>query len=408
MVLSTLLFLAFLSLFPNLWMYPFKNEESLRVIVAFEMAWSANVFQPTLLGEFYYNKPPLFNWLILLYSHLIPWSEMTVRAVSLTALTLSTIVVFLFARGLLQSVEKSLLASLIFLTFGNVFFFYGYLGEIDITLTFFVSLMFLLLHRYHVEGRGYLIITAGLVCGFAFLLKGFPAYAFFFISLVALALYKKEIRFLFSRYAVLSYFLSLFLPLLWVVNTHDPVLYIQTLFNESFSRVSSEDFNRLRHALFFLLLTIKDTLPWSLVFLLSVYLLKRSNSLNFPKELHFPTLLFVLNYIPYMLSNSAGRYILPLYPLLAVIFTYYIGNVGYIRFRRFIYLLVLLIVLLRALYGTFFFPFYANRENSPKRIAQDIYAIVQDKPVACDCIQHKSVCLYLGIFKGAPLKTSRL
>lgn len=130
--------LALFSLVPNLSKYPFKNEESLRTIVAFEMWHSKSYFQPTLLGELYFNKPPLFNWLIMAYSHIFPWSEITARAVSLTFLFLTIFAVGLFSYNLFKKVNLSLLSSLIFLTFGNVLFFYGYLAEIDITFTFFV------------------------------------------------------------------------------------------------------------------------------------------------------------------------------------------------------------------------------------------------------------------------------
>ena len=102
MNITLLIVLALLSLMPNLSKYPFKGEESLRTIVAFEMWYSKSYFQPTFLGEPYFNKPPLFNWLIIAYSHTFPWSEITGRAVSLTFLFLTTLAVGLFSYNLFK------------------------------------------------------------------------------------------------------------------------------------------------------------------------------------------------------------------------------------------------------------------------------------------------------------------
>ncbi len=170
--------LAFVSLLPNLHRYPFKNEESLRTQIAFEMWHSGNYLQPTFLGEPYFNKPPLFNWLIVLYSQIIPWSELTARAVSLSFLLLTTLLVGIFSHYLFRNLSLATLSSLVFLTFGNVLFFYGFLGEIDITFTFFVFLGICLLYIWWSAGSKVVGFLAGVVFGLAFLLKGLPAYSF--------------------------------------------------------------------------------------------------------------------------------------------------------------------------------------------------------------------------------------
>ncbi len=407
MVYVLFILLAFLSLLPNLWLYPFKGEESLRVLVAFEMFHQGSLLQPTLLGEPYFNKPPLFNWLIILFSYIIPWSELTVRAVSLTSLLLSTLNTFLIARVVLRDREFALLASLVFLTFGNILFFYGYLGEIDITLTFFVSSVFLSLYLSYLRGADVFLITAGLFSGLAFLLKGFPAYGFYGISLLVFTLYSKSLRFVLSKWAVFSHLLAVLIPFVWFLSLPEPFTYLKTLFHESFSRVSSEEFSRLKHAVKFLLLTFKDTLPWSFLSVLALYvILKRKEQIRF-KPLYLTALLFSVNYLPYLLSNSAGRYILPLYPLLAVMFAYLIGAVRNSSFKRLVYATLSLVIFLRLLYGLVFFPYYANRENSEKRIALDIHSLVGNSKLACNCVEHKSVCLYLGLWRGESLKTLR-
>ncbi len=395
--------LALLSLLPNLHRYPFKGEESLRVQVAFEMGHFGNYLQPTFLGEPYFNKPPLFNWLILLYSHIIPWSEMTARAVSLTFLMLTTFMVGVFTHILFRSPSLSFLSSLVFLTFGNVFFFYGFLAEIDITFTFFVSLGIFLLYLWWTGSR-MAGLFAGFAFGIAFLLKGLPAYAFLGMSLLALVLYSKKMSLLFGTSTLYLYVPALFVPLLWILQVPDPITYLENLWRESFSRVGGE-FSRLKHMLLFPFINLKDLLPWSFLFLLSLYAIRRE--FHFPTPLKVLALIFLLNYLPYWISDSAGRYIMPLYPLLAVLFSYYLHKaMKFNAFKRLFFLTLSTVILLKFLHGLFFFPYAESMETSRKKLAQKMLKLIdKEDPIACECPQEKSVCLYVGLWKGEPLRS---
>ena len=52
-------------LFLNLGVRPLQFEEPRRVLVALEMAVRGNAVVPTTNGALYFNKPPLYNWLLL-------------------------------------------------------------------------------------------------------------------------------------------------------------------------------------------------------------------------------------------------------------------------------------------------------------------------------------------------------
>ncbi|MEZ0360947.1 MAG: glycosyltransferase family 39 protein [Hydrogenobacter sp.] len=406
MVILLLLFLSFVSLLPNINTYEFRNEEPLRVAVAYEMSKSQSYIQPYLLGKPYFNKPPLFNWLILLYSHFLPWSELTARAVSLTFLLLCLLLIFAFSYYLFKNSQMALLSALIFLTFGNVLFFYGYLAEIDITLTFFVFASMVSLYMYLKSNSILWSILAGVLTGLSALLKGFPAYGFYFLTLLAFGLYQKNLRFILDRKLFISHAISVLLPALWLLNTQDPYIYLKTLFYESFSRISGEKFSRVLHIFTFPLLNFKDTLPNSLIFFISVCMLFKHKKFNLPHEVRILILVFALNYLPYLLSNSAGRYVLPLYPLLATVFSFYIYRSFEVQsFKRFFYSLIILSVFLRFLYGELYFPYHNQRESSRKAIAEKIIKNVNLKaPIQCNCPQELSVCLYVGLAKGDPIK----
>ena len=51
----------------NLGLMSFIDDEGIRSLVALEMRLSGNYMAPTMNGEWYYNKPPLFKWIRLGY-----------------------------------------------------------------------------------------------------------------------------------------------------------------------------------------------------------------------------------------------------------------------------------------------------------------------------------------------------
>lgn len=395
-----------MSLLPNINTYQFRNEESLRVTIAYEMSKSSHYLQPYLLGEPYYNKPPFFNWLIALYSNFIPWSELTARAVSLTFLMLSLLTIFIFSYHLFKNLSLSLLSALSFLTFGNVLFFYGYLAEIDMTFTFFTFCTMLSLHMWLRQDKLLWGVCASFLAGIGALLKGFPAYAFYALTFLSLVIYQRRWNILTSRKVLLVHSISLILPALWLVNTYDPLLYLKTLFYESFSRVGSGSFSRTRHMLTFPFINLKDMLPNSLLFFIALYTLLKQRKLEFPQDIRLLSLVFFVNYLPYLFSNSAGRYVMPLYPLLAVIFSFYMHksmeNAG---FRKLLYTTLLFTVILRFAYGFIYFEYYNHRESSRKLIAEKIIKSIDlSSTIECQCRQELSVCLYVSLAKGEPLK----
>lgn len=397
---------AFFSLFPNLDVYEFRNEESLRTAVAYEMFKSSNYIQPYLLGEPYYNKPPLFNWLIVLYSQFLGWSEITGRAVSLTFLVLCLLLLLAFTQYLFKDLKLSFLSALTFITLGNVLFFYGYLAEIDITFAFFIFLLIVCAYMWSQKNHTFWVFATGFLAGLSALIKGLPSYGFYGLTLLALGIYKKDLSLLFSRKAMLSHLMSLLLPVLWLVNTYNPALYLQTLFYESFSRLTDESLSMWYRVITFPLLTFKDTLPNSLLFLIAMYFLLKYDKWEFPHELRKLFLIFFINYVPYLFSKSSGRYILPLYPLLAILFSYYMHRaLEKVNYKKIFYTTILLTLIFRALYGLFFFPYYSERESSRKAIAGKVMHVIDmTKPIQCECRQELSVCLYISLTKGEPLK----
>ncbi len=396
---------SILSLFPYINEFPLRGEEATRTVVAYEMAHSGNYFQPTILGDNYYNKPPLFNWLIVLASKFLGWDIFTPRAVTILFTLLNTLLVYHFTRKIFDR-ETALLSASIFITFSDVLFWYGWLAEIDMTLSFFITLLFIQIYEFYKKEKPVYLYTSSLLTGIAFMIKGFPAFAFYGLSLISVALLKRKILILFSPHAVFSYILALLFSLWWLPLSDNPLFYIKRLWEESFSRVeSSKNIEKfLEHIITYPLLNLKQTLPASLFLLGALF----SRKINLRDDVKFLVFLLFINYIPYFISaTSRGRYVLPLFPLLAVVFGYIIKEFTSERWKRILIFTMSLFVFFRFLYGFFYLPYLDERRGKPKEKAKEVYELVKDSKVACDCSDIKDFCLYVGFLKGEALLKSK-
>ncbi|GAB6066565.1 glycosyltransferase family 39 protein [Aquifex pyrophilus] len=404
-VFVLLVLFSFLSLFPYINDFPFRGEEATRTVVAYEMAHFGNYFQPTILGDNYYNKPPLFNWFIVLSSKLLGWDIITPRAVTIVFTLLNALLVYLFARKILDE-KTAFLSAGIFITFSDVLFWYGWLAEIDMALSFFVTLLFIQVYEFYRTEKPIYLYTSSLLTGIAFMIKGFPALAFFGLSLIAVALFKRKISLLFKPHALFSYVLAILFSLWWLPFSENPTFYIRRLWEESFSRVeSSKNIGKfIEHLITYPLLNLKQTLPAS-VFVLGIIL---SRNVKLRNDIKFLLFLLFINYIPYLISaTSRGRYVLPLFPVLAVIFGYLIKEFLSDKWKKVLVFTMFFFVFIRFIYGFLYLPYLDERRGKPKERAKEVYELVKDSRVACDCPHIKDFCLYVGFLKGEALIKSK-
>ncbi len=407
-----LIFCGIISLFPNINLYEFRGEESLRVIVAFEMVSSGDFLQPTFLGDLYFNKPPLFNWFIAVSSLFIPWSELTARIVTIIFLSLTLVLIYKFSFRIFNDRFTALLSALIYLTTIDILFWYGYLAEIDATLAFFVFLMVYFQFFGFIEKKKNYILLSGITAGFSFLLKGFPALVFFCLTYTALIVFTKRFKALIDPYIYISGLLFVFIPILWIISTVDPERYVYRLFLESVVRTKggSDLIKFLEHLIEYPILNIKQLLPVILFIFISLFLhIKRKVSLDFPENIKMLLFIVGINYIPYLLAvESRGRYVLPLFPILSVIFGYILVRTRKDLLIKYFVYTALFFIIIRFFLGLVGFPIIMEKKASRKKVAYDIAQNIDiSKKIACDCSSEKSICLYLNFEKGEPLKKSK-
>ncbi len=414
---AILLVAAWLSMLPNLGLHEFKFEESLRAITSYEMVQNHDFVQPTFLGDAYYKKPPLFNWLTIASAQVFGWTELAVRALSVCATVFTSALLYFFARRTLADNRLAVFAALIYATFFDVLFFYGFIGEIDATFSLFAFAMMAAQYVGFVERRGSFIIAAGVLAGLAFMLKGLPAYVFFALSYASMVVFEKRWRFLLSPAFLSSLLPAVAIPLLWIVQTADPQQYLATLFSESTQRVEAS--GQLRHLgehlVAFPLENFKQLAPASLF--LALLALPAFGKRGFaivrdmqwlPTAAKLALLIIAVNYLPYLISaGSRGRYIMPLLPFVALVFACIFLHAAKAHYLRWLVATLGVFIVLRILLGFFVIPEIMAHKQSSQRAAQDIIkAIDTNKRIACDCSAEKSVCLYVDLYAKKYLKKS--
>lgn len=177
----------------------FPTDEPTRAIVALEMIVSGNYITPTINGDFYYNKPPLYNWIIIAYYKLAGnYSEFTLRLPVVVGLLLFGLTIFWFVRRHLGN-KQGFIVAILFITSGRILFWDSFLGLIDITFSWLVYLSFMLIYHFR-EKKQYLalFLVSYLLTGITFLMKGLPSLVFQGITLLAIFSYNHEFRKLFS------------------------------------------------------------------------------------------------------------------------------------------------------------------------------------------------------------------
>lgn len=324
-ILTAIAILVPFALFMNLGLMPLISDEPTRAIVTLEMIISGNYINPTINGEFYYNKPPLFNWILAAYTHISGnMNEFILRLPTVVSLLLMGLVMFLMSRKSLGR-NNALIVSLMWITSARILFWDSFQGLIDITYAMVTLTSFAVLF-YYSQKRNWLalfVLTYALAaCGY--MMKGLPSIAFQGISLLVWLTYQKNFRKLFSwqHIAGIAIFIlitgSYYFAYLQT-NSLDDVF--ATLFDQS-NRISDKEGSLLswsKHLIMFPLEMSYEFAPWTILLLLLID--KRVRQVIFKDKLIiFSSLIFISNIIIYWISaDMRPRYLFMLFPLLYIV-----------------------------------------------------------------------------------------
>jgi 4-amino-4-deoxy-L-arabinose transferase-like glycosyltransferase len=204
-----------LAYLPNLGLRTLRLEEGRRATPAREMIASGDFVRPTLYGDTYLNKPPLYFWLVAATASLL--GEVDPLATRLPAVLSAlgcALIALRFGRDVLDRRTRSLAA--IFVLSATTMLDKGTLGEIDATLCFLVAAV--LSCWWNAKGVAALFrwVMVGLLLGAAGLLKGPAGAMIFYLAVGPYLLWQRRIRELLSPGHLLCVVLQLLPAGLWV------------------------------------------------------------------------------------------------------------------------------------------------------------------------------------------------
>lgn len=236
--------LLLLALFSHLNRIPLRAEEPRRALVAQEMKLSGNYIAPTINGVYYYNKPPLYNWLLLMLYRLLGSSaEWVVRLPSvLSVLLLGWLHYWVMRRH--TDEKTALLSALFYICSADILFYFSLLGEIDLVYTLLVyAQVIAMFHFYQSRHYGRMFAVSYFFAALGVLTKGLPSLLFQAFTGLALLAAGRKWRLLFSwqHLAGMAVLLLVTGGYFYLYNLQNNVsLYFAKLLSESTERTVME------------------------------------------------------------------------------------------------------------------------------------------------------------------------
>lgn len=311
----------------NLGVQPLYLEEPRRTIIAMELLENDNFWVPTLIGEYYYNKPPLYNWLLIVFGKLLGgFAEFNLRLPTVLSSLGIAAMMYAAARKYWQDHQLGLLSALLFLTASGVLLFFSMLAEIDLFYSLIVFSGILAIYHFGEQERYWpLFLLVYLSCALGVLTKGLPSFVFTAMSLLVYFVDKKRFRVLFypAHFAGIALLaLMLFVYYYQYAQYHELSQVWMRMLTESSDRTAASntvgDF--VQHLLLFPLNWIGDMAPASILLL---FLWRKDwKDLLFKRNhfVRFCTLMLLFNALPYWISpGTRMRYVYMLYPLACLV-----------------------------------------------------------------------------------------
>ncbi len=312
------------------WVIELQAEEPRRAIVTIEMILSGNYIVPQINGWAYYNKPPVFNWLMAAFFWLFgSFGEWVVRMPSLVSFVLLGWINYKIVKPRLGR-EIALLSSLFLLTAGDILF-YGAMnsGEIDLFYALVVYLQVMVIFIYW-EKKQFLkmFLLSYLLTAIGFLTKGLPSLAFQAITLLAWAIYNRRFWILlgWKHLSGIVFFTAVCIAYFYPYSLQeDVVTFLVRQFKEASQRtgLETELSDTLIQLISFPLQSVRLLIPWSL---LAVFFFKKGfwQKLKFNRLLTFSALFFIANIPIYWFSGEfKARYLYMFLPFLSIFLAYY-------------------------------------------------------------------------------------
>lgn len=302
-----------------------KDEEPRRALVAREMLATGSWIVPTIYGQTYLAKPPVFYWSIALFS--APTGHVTETSARLpSAISVVAIAYLVYWMGnTFMNRRAALFSSLIAATTG-LFLEKGVLAEIDLNFTLWATgSLFFLFRAYVSKGVSKPDwLLAYLFLALASLTKGPPALIFFCGTMTALLLLDKDRSFLSTKghlYGLILFLVAVGLWLGAVLHRVGAEPLLRTTQDELVGRVMRRSLLNPVHLLFYPTHVLGSFMPWTPFLVLALAPLRNYPDSSHRKQLmKFSLICAGAGIVLFSLSaGKASRYMLPVFPCLALL-----------------------------------------------------------------------------------------
>lgn len=383
----------------------YVGEEGLMALKSYEMFMRDDWLHPSILGGIWPHSP-LWHWPVIIISSIIGWEhvDIAVRLVSVGASWLTAWTVGITARWLFaESPQAGWLAALIYLSMGEVAFWYGWLGYLDATFGLFVFAAIAFLWRAVAgESPGYFIVAL-IMISLAFLTKNITAFALF--GLAGLVLFRRYgcWHLLKSPLFLLPGILTLCLPWLW--QTHvvpSGANTATTSINDALRNFIGYDLlDYLWHWLSYPLVFAFRALPVNL-FVIWLWL-TRKQRFRADQRLFTAALILLSCLFPFWISAAATpRYLVPMYGMAALLLTGLTLQMDSRRMRQTL-IIITLVVIVKIPYSLGILPYIKDwrPERDVKAVAEEILQLTADAPLYTrnDVATGLAIAAYIDVWR---------
>lgn len=364
----------------------FVGEEGLMALKSYEMHVRGDWLHPSILGGVWPHSP-LWHWPVMAISGLIGWEhvDIAIRFVSVVATWLTAAMVGWSVSWILEEKQAHIgwLAALVYLTIGEISFWYGWLGYLDATFGCFIFSSIALLWRAMKEEHAGWLLLSLLSLSLAFMTKNITAYAFYGVAGLVLMWRFGRWHLLLSPRFVLPFLLALSVPFLWqeVVIIKGSSTATATVNDALRNFIGFGLWAYVKHWMTYPFIFLFRAMPLSL-FLVGLWLLRKER-FRLHGHLAGIGMILLICFAPFWLSASGSpRYLVPFYGLVALFLTGLLLQLDSTRIRQGV-MLMGLIVLLKIPYSLGVLPYIKDwmPERDVKQVAREVMLLTSDAPL---------------------------
>lgn len=241
-------------------------DETRYAQISQEMLLTGKWASPHFMGIRYFEKPAAGYWMIALGQAIFGQNLFGVRFASALSTGLSILLVYLVSRRLWNDPQKSLISTVLYMSFVSVAALGGY-ANLDPQFTFWVNLTGVALWSCFDSttrnGRLGAWALLGFACGMGFMTKGFLAWLLPVLIALPYAIWHKRFRELLG-YGVVAVVVAIVVSLPWALAVHlqEPDYWNFFFWHEHIQRFAGDDAQHAEPFWYYLPLLVAFCLPW--------------------------------------------------------------------------------------------------------------------------------------------------